>query len=172
MIEKIQCLESSIPNGCAFQDADTLLADYMGWDIGNEGTGITKEIFDTYKFSTDKLGLMKVFADLVGTEFPEFLKSCVKVLEIQGQRFSEERRQERFDLKNYYFTFGTDPNLPYQNGYVIVNADNRKNAIQKFRSQYPDRHHGYINCSSVYTEDQWKVVTKRVNMGRLYKTIL
>ena len=75
-------------------------------------------------------------------------------------------------LENYYFTFGTDPNLPYQNGYVIVNADNRKNAIQKFRSKYPDRHHGYINCSSIYTEDQWKVVTKRVNMGRLYKTIL
>lgn len=43
MIEKIQCLESSIPNGCVFQDADTLLADYMGWDIGNEGTGITKK---------------------------------------------------------------------------------------------------------------------------------
>ena len=64
----------------------------------------------------------------------------------------------------------TQESLAY--GYVIVNADNRKNAIQKFRSQYPDRHHGYINCSSVYTEDQWKVVTKRVNMGRLYKTIL
>lgn len=154
------------------EEADTILADYMGWNIGNEGTAVTKEIFDTYKLSTDKLGLMKVFADLVGTEFPEFLKSCVKVLEIQGQRFSEEKRQERSDLKNFYFTFGTDPNLPYQNGYVIVNADNRKNAIQKFRSKYPDRHHGYINCSSIYTEDQWKVVTKRVNMGRLYKTIL
>lgn len=172
MIETIRCFESEIPDGRSFQDADTILADYMGWNIGNEGTAVTKEIFDTYKLSTDKLGLMNVFADLVGTEFPEFLKSCVKVLEIQGQRFSEEKTQERSDLKHFYFTFGTDPRLPYKNGYVIVNADNRKNAIQKFRSQYPDRHHGYINCSSVYTEDQWKAVTKRVNMGRLYKTIL
>lgn len=91
MIVKIQCLESSIPNGCAFQDADTLLADYMGWDIGNEGTGITKEIFDTYKFSTDKLGLMKIFADFVGTEFPEFLKNCVKALEEQEKNCSPKK---------------------------------------------------------------------------------
>lgn len=92
MIETIRCFESEIPDGRVFQDADTILADYMGWNIGNEGTAVTKEIFDTYKLSTDKLGLMKVFADLVGTEFPEFLKSCVKVLEIQGQRFSEEKK--------------------------------------------------------------------------------
>lgn len=172
MIEMIRRLESSIPDEASFQDSDTILSDYMCWNLGNEGTGIANEIFDTYKFSTDKLGLMKVFADFTGTEFTDFLHNCVSVLEMQEKKFAINKGKDGLELKNFFFTFGTDPRLPYQNGYVVVKANDRKEAIFKFRNKYPDRHHGYINCSSIYTEDQWKVVTKRTNMGRLYKTIL
>lgn len=171
MIEKIQCLESSIPNGCVFQDADTLLADYMGWDIGNEGTGITKEIFDTYKFSTDKLGLMKIFADFVGTEFPEFLKSCVKALEEQKKNLLNGKDEKVFGLKDFYFTFGSDPHFPYQNGYVIVKADDLQGAILKFCSKFPNRHVNCMNCAFFYTEAQWKIITKKYDMGKCHEAI-
>lgn len=61
------------------------------------------------------------------------------------------------DKKNkFYFTFGSDPGFPYQNTYLIVMAYTEKEAIQKFREKYPDRHKNTFNCAFVYTEQQWE----------------
>lgn len=56
---------------------------------------------------------------------------------------------------NYYFTFGTAEYFPYKNGYLVVKASNIKEAVQKYREKHPDIERGIINCSFVYTEDEW-----------------
>lgn len=56
----------------------------------------------------------------------------------------------------YYFTFGLNPNLPYQDSNLIVIAGYKAEAVNKFREKYPDRIDGYLNCSFVLTAEQWK----------------
>ena len=59
-------------------------------------------------------------------------------------------------LQPFYFTFGSDKDFPYQNGYIVIFAGCQSAAIKEFRRKYPDRHTHCINCSFVYTEDKWK----------------
>jgi len=58
--------------------------------------------------------------------------------------------------KTYYYTFGTDPKFPFQNGWVEVKASSWPEAHAKFRALYPDRHPHTINCSFFYEEDRWQ----------------
>lgn len=60
------------------------------------------------------------------------------------------------DKKKFYFTFGSDANQPYQNTYLIVIADSKSAAIEKFRRKYPDRYENTYNAANCYTEEQWK----------------
>lgn len=55
-----------------------------------------------------------------------------------------------------YFTFGSDPLFPYQNGYVIVHGTSKTAAINKFRKRFPDRHENTVNCAFIYTQKQWE----------------
>lgn len=57
--------------------------------------------------------------------------------------------------ERYYFTFGSSKQFPYQDGYIVVIAENRKAATTKFRAKYPDRNEDTINCSEIYSEDEW-----------------
>lgn len=114
---------------------------------------------------------MKIFADFVGTEFPEFLKSCVKALEEQEKNLLNGKDEKVFGLKDFYFTFGSDPHFPYQNGYVIVKADDLQGAILKFCSKFPNRHVNCMNCAFFYTEAQWKIITKKYDMGKCHEAI-
>lgn len=50
-----------------------------------------------------------------------------------------------------YYTFGTDERYPYQGGWVEVEAPSMKEAHRAFRSQYPDRIAGRLNCADYYT---------------------
>lgn len=59
------------------------------------------------------------------------------------------------DLKSFYYTFGTTVTQPFQKGWVEVQAQNRQNADELFRSTYPDRTPGVLNCSSVYDQAQF-----------------
>ena len=56
----------------------------------------------------------------------------------------------------FYFTFGSDPGFPYQNTYLIVHAKDMKEAIEKFRANFKDRHKDTINCAFYYSEAQWE----------------
>lgn len=57
-------------------------------------------------------------------------------------------------MKNFYFTFGTSPAFPYQNGWVLVQAPNRHAAIQVFNAYFPPRCQ-CVNCSFIYTEEEF-----------------
>ena len=42
-------------------------------------------------------------------------------------------------MNRYFYTFGSDPGFPYQNGWVEVRATSRDEADRKFRARCPDR---------------------------------
>lgn len=59
-------------------------------------------------------------------------------------------------LKNFYFTFGSDPLYPYQNTYLIVKAKDKHEAIRKFRAKYKDRKENVYNACDCYPPESWE----------------
>ena len=66
-------------------------------------------------------------------------------------------------MEKFYYTFGTDPGFPYQQGWVEVHAANWETAHQIFRSHYPDRHLNTLNCAFFYNETQWRNMNPECN---------
>ena len=60
------------------------------------------------------------------------------------------------NMETFYFTYGTDKNFPFQGGWTEVHAADRNQAVALFRREHPDRSPGLVNCSSIYTEKQFK----------------
>lgn len=57
---------------------------------------------------------------------------------------------------NFYFTFGSHEGYPFQNGYIIVRANNKREAGLKFAAKYPNPYRdGVLNCSFYYSAAQW-----------------
>jgi hypothetical protein len=67
-------------------------------------------------------------------------------------------------MNRYYFTFGSSDSHPYPNKYLIVEADNQKSAQHIFRSKYPDKVPGTLNCAFIYNEEQWQKATANHSM--------
>jgi len=65
--------------------------------------------------------------------------------------------QKGVNMNSYFYTFGSDPGFPYQNGWVEVRATSRNEADHKFRTRFPDRpgHEGTMNYSFCYTKERW-----------------
>lgn len=59
-------------------------------------------------------------------------------------------------MKRFYFTFGTSDQFPYQSTYLVVVAPDYNEAVKTFRSKYPDKHEGCLNCSDYYDEKAWE----------------
>ena len=66
-----------------------------------------------------------------------------------------------------YYTFGTDERYPFRGGWVEVEAPSVADAHAAFRSQYPDRTEGRLNCADYYTERMFSKTTmaKEGNFG-------
>lgn len=60
-------------------------------------------------------------------------------------------------MNSYFYTFGSDPGFPYQNGWVEIHAASREEADRKFRARFSDRlgHEGIMNCAFRYDEKRW-----------------
>lgn len=60
-------------------------------------------------------------------------------------------------MKNFYFTFGSDPKFPYgREDYVVVMANDRNEACRKFKEKYPNRPGSdFINCAFIYSEAEF-----------------
>ena len=70
-------------------------------------------------------------------------------------------------LSNFYFTFGTNRQFPYQGGWVVVKAPDILIARKIFMFYFPHEN-GYLNCSFVYTEEEFKktiMYKEKDNMG-------
>lgn len=70
-------------------------------------------------------------------------------------------------LQNYYFTFGSDQDFPFQNGWIVVQAPSAAAAIDIFCSYYPRRGE-CINCSFMYEEEAFintEMYKRKDNLG-------
>lgn len=56
--------------------------------------------------------------------------------------------------KRFYFTYGTE-GQPFCGGWTVVEAPDYRAACALFRSYHPDKIEGLMNCSSVYSEEQF-----------------
>lgn len=61
-------------------------------------------------------------------------------------------------MGKYIFTYGTD-GQPYYGGWTEVVAPNRAAACAAFRAIHPDKTEGLLNCSSVYSDADFKRTT-------------
>ena len=62
----------------------------------------------------------------------------------------------------FYFTFGSWEGYPFQNGYIIVMAENIKAAAIKFNELYPnDQDKTVLNCSGYYDAEDWYRLMKQ-----------
>lgn len=59
------------------------------------------------------------------------------------------------ELKKYYFTYGSY-GQDFVGGWTEVEAPDIDKACEIFREHHPDRHKGVLNCSTVYSEEQFK----------------
>lgn len=59
-------------------------------------------------------------------------------------------------MPRFYFTYGTD-GQPFVGGWTEIESPNVDVACFAFRHIHPDRTPGLLNCSSVYTEEQFKL---------------
>lgn len=85
------------------------------------------------------------FAEAESTEF----------ISMSGHTSTVSRIRLTDDSKNFYFTFGSAEQFPYQYGYLIVCADSESEAVEKYRAKYPDIDKGIVNCSFIYSQEEW-----------------
>lgn len=69
-------------------------------------------------------------------------------------------------METFYFTYGTE-GQPFYGGWTEIEAPDMRSACGLFRAVHPDREDGFLNCSSVYEEDDFKksVMYKYGNFG-------
>lgn len=58
-------------------------------------------------------------------------------------------------MPRFYFTYGTE-GQPFVGGWTVVNARTIGTACAAFRVYHPDKTEGTLNCSSIYTEKEFK----------------
>ena len=73
------------------------------------------------------------------------------------------------ETQRFYFTYGSNPIFPFCGGYVIVKAGSLKEAIEKYRKEYPDVHDNLINCAFYYSESEWQKI--EVPMGECHRIL-
>lgn len=70
-------------------------------------------------------------------------------------------------MKNFFFTFGTDPLYPYgRDDYVKVVAPDIRSAVNIFRKHHPNRPGSkLVNCAFWYTEDEFAPMVDKYYNG-------
>lgn len=73
-------------------------------------------------------------------------------------------------MQTFYYTFGSNPIFPYQNGWVEIKAPDRQMADNVFMHFYPqtNKNNPCLNCAFVYKEEEFKntiMAKKNTNLG-------
>lgn len=66
-------------------------------------------------------------------------------------------------MNRFFYTFGSDPQYPYKNGWVEVHAETWEQAHEKFRTRFPDVHKDTLNCAFFYDADRWAQMNPEAN---------
>lgn len=66
----------------------------------------------------------------------------------------------------FYFTYGSE-GQPFSGGWTEIEAPDARSACALFRAFHPDKTEGFLNCSSVYSEDSFfkTEMPKEGNLG-------
>lgn len=101
-IEKIEKIMGNLPDGI-IRDADTVLADIME-DVDMNFSGVSQDIFNIWKNSSDKAAVEQMFFEFTGYEFPDFLDECqrtlnsVKMADVVKNWIEEKNCKKNYDL--------------------------------------------------------------------------
>lgn len=71
-------------------------------------------------------------------------------------------------MDTFYFTYGLE-GQPFIGGWTEIDAQDMETAVKAFRAFHPDKIEGILNCSSVYTKEQFNgtiMQGERGNFGR------
>lgn len=62
-----------------------------------------------------------------------------------------------WELKNFYFTFGSAKQYQYTLGqYLIVKAQDIRKAARKYKRKYPNKYdETVLNCADYYSQKEW-----------------
>ena len=75
---------------------------------------------------------------------------------ITSEEYRKANSIEAEQPPTFYFSFGSSDSYPFRGGWVEVRTDDVKQAETLFRSHFPDKHPGVLNCAFVYTEQEWR----------------
>ena len=77
-------------------------------------------------------------------------------------------------MERLYFTFGSNPEHPYQRGqYIMVIGNTMKDCTNTFKKKYPNKAGSdSLNCADYYTEKNWKNIEKEYYKGKAPEEIL
>lgn len=60
-------------------------------------------------------------------------------------------------MSKFYYTFGSSPQFPYQNGYIIIEAESFEQADNLFKALFPNPINPHLlNCAFRYSELHWQ----------------
>lgn len=74
LIEEVEKLNANTPNG-VIVDSDTILVDLIE-NCDHEFSGISQDIFNIWKQSSDKKSVEQMFYEFTDMEFVEYLEKC------------------------------------------------------------------------------------------------
>lgn len=83
--------------------------------------------------------------------YPEHNSINEQIIELTSKKDNQGK-----EMSNFYFTFGSSKDFPYQNTYLIVKATDIDSALKGYRKKYPDKNTGIVNCSMYYTQREWE----------------
>ena len=84
------------------------------------------------------------------------------------KEFVEHENAGNDGMTNTYFTFGSDPDYPYERGdYVLIRAQDIYEAVKVFNAIHPKRPgSNCVNCAEIYTQEQWLHMVRQYYGGR------
>lgn len=59
-------------------------------------------------------------------------------------------------MPKFYFTYGTDPDYPFQGGWTEIEAPDPRISEDIFEMFHPSRKIATLNCAFAYTEEKFK----------------
>lgn len=74
----------------------------------------------------------------------------------------KETDKKEGTIQNFYFTFGSSKQYPFERGqYVVVKATDVKKAVKKFMEKYPHPAcENTVNCAFYYSQSEWDSYAK------------
>lgn len=164
---KTEILES-LPDSYSTAALGAALLEFVVKELANEGEHSVFHVGTTSVVLQDPLEILEDCTQAVLRVFEPTGKgvSCVKKVYLNTDPFvavlqviTQVYPSFLLPKVSYYFTFGSSSEFPYRNGYLIVKAYNKSDAVSIFRSYFPDRTEGVVNCAFIYNQEEWEETT-------------